>query len=159
MSVVSTTSLERTARTRLLTFVPSSASTLATLLGSTASGAGSDGKLYLNQAPDDVTGFWGVMRLIDYSQQGTDGGFMVRGALEVMLYGRPRSQQSAVERMADVVTEAWNHYSYTEATGRCLVARDVSNRATVPYQAPADRDLVAVRQLLLFMATPSFLTG
>lgn len=159
MSVASLVSIEQTIRTRLLTFTPLSGTTLATLIGSTTGGAGSSGKLYLSQAPDDVTGFYGVMRLIDMPQQGLDGGFMVRGLLELILYGRPRSQQSAVERMADIVTEAWNHYRYTEATGRCLVARDVTNRATIPYEAPADRELVAVRLLLPFMATPSFLTG
>lgn len=159
MSVVSTVSMLQTIRTRLLTFTPLGGVTLATLIGSTTSGAGSSGKLYLDQPPDDVTGFYGVMRVIDLPQQGLDGGFMVKGTLELMLYGRPRSQGSAVNRLADVATEAWNNYRYTESTGRCLVARDVTNRATITYEAPADRELVMVRLLLPFMATPSFLTG
>lgn len=159
MATTSTTSILQTIRSRLLTFVPSGSSTLATLLGSTSSGAGSDGKLYLVQAPDNITGFYGVMRVLDMPQEGLDGGAMVRGMVELILYGRPRSQQSAVERMADVATEAWTNWLYTEVTGNCIAARDVDNRISMPpFGEPADRELVAVRLLLRFMATPSFLT-
>lgn len=159
MTTASTSAVLNTIRSRLLTFVPSGGSSLATLLGSTTSGAGSDGKLYLNQAPDSVTGFYAVLRLIDAPQVGLDGGFMIRGACELMLYGRPRSQQSAVERMADNVVAAWRDWVYTEATGNCIASRDVASRLVVPYLEPADRDLVAVRLVLNFMTAPSFLTG
>ena len=159
MSVASTVSMLQTVRTRLLTFTPAATSTLATLLGSTTSGAGSDGKLYLDQPPDDVTGFYGVLRLLDLPQQGLDGGFMVQGLLEAHFFGRPRSQASAVKRLGDVTVEAWNHYRYTESTGRCLIARDVTHRSTITFEAPTDRELVVERLLLPFMATPSFLTG
>lgn len=161
MSTATTTSILQAIRTRLLTFTPSATSTLAVLLGSTTTGSGSDGKLFFNQAPDSITssGFWGILRLIDSQQDGFDGGAMVRGQCELILYGRPRSQQASVERMADVVMEAWRNWMYTETTGRCIAARDVTSRFAIPYEPPADRELVAIRLLLPFMATPTFLTG
>lgn len=157
MSTTSTLGVLNIIRSRLLTFVPASGSTLAVLLGSTASGAGSDGKLYLNQAPDDVTGFWAVLRLIDAPPLGFDGGFLLKATCELILYGRPRSQQSAVERMADRVQEAWLNWSYTE-TGGHVSALDIASRISVPYAEPADRELVAIRLLLPFRCAPQFLT-
>jgi hypothetical protein len=159
MSVATLSAIEQTIRTRLLTFVPTSASTLAVLLGSTTSGAGSDGKLYIDAPPDGLTGFYAVMRLVDMPVTGLDGGAMIKAQCEVTIYGRPRSQASAVKRMGVVVMEAWKNYSYTEVSGRCLAARDIATAALIPYTDPADRDLVAFRLLLPFMATPSFLTG
>lgn len=157
MSVASLAAIEQTIRTRLLTFVPSSGTALATLLGATTSGAGADGKLYVDQPAEDVTGFYGVLRLIDVPVAGFDGGSMIRGQAELVLYGRPRTQGRAVKLMGAVVLEAWQGFEYTEPSGRCLVARDASNAQMLFFQDPADRDLVAFRVLLPFMATPTFL--
>ena len=158
MSVATYANIEQSIRTRLLTFTPSSGSTLAVLLGSTTSGAGSSGKLYLDQPPDDVTGFYGVMRFVDLPVVGADGGGMVKGICEVILYGRPRSQGAAMKRMGSVVLEAWKDFSDTTAgSARCLYARDVTNAALIPYTDPNDRELLAWRALLPFMVTPSFL--
>jgi hypothetical protein len=156
MSLSSMTGALQILRSRLLTFTPATGSTLATLLGSTTSGAGSDGKLYLNQAPDNLTGFYGVLRLIDAPQTGMDGGFLMRCTAELILYGRPRNQQSAVERMADVVQQAWLWYGDTEVNG-VLITDRVINRFTIPYEEPADRELVAVRMLLPFRLAPQYL--
>jgi hypothetical protein len=156
MSTASLLGVLQILRTRLLSFSPVSGSSLATLLGSTSSGAGSDGKLYLNQAPQDLTGFWGILRLIDAPQTGMDGGFLLRCTAELMLYGRPRSQQSAVERMADVAEQAWLNYSYAEISGVIITDR-ATNRFSVPFEEPADRELVAIRLLLPFRTTPRFL--
>jgi hypothetical protein len=140
MSLASMTGALREIRTRLLTFTPEADSTLATLLGSTASGSGSDGKLFLNQAPDDVTGFWGVLRLIDAPQQGMDGGFLFRCTAELILYTRGRKYHATVERMADVVQQAWLYYSSTQVGG-VLIADRTMNRAdcTTFARAPPTR--------------------
>lgn len=157
MSTATTLAVLREIRSRLLTFAPmGGGATLATLLGSTASGSGSDGKLFLNQAPDSISGFWAVLRLVDLPQQGFDGGFLLKGQAELILYGRPRRLQSDVERMADLVVEAWLSWMYT-ASGH-ISAMDITSRFTIDYEAPADRELVAVRLLLPFRCAPTFLT-
>lgn len=156
MSTSSLTGVLQIIRTRLLSFAPATGSTLATQLGSTASGAGSDGKLYLNQAPDNITGFWGVLRLINAPQEGMDGGLMLRCEAELILYAQGRTNQSAVERMADTVEQAWLWYGYAEVNGT-IIAGKITNRFPIPYQPPADRELVAIRLVLPFRTTPQFL--
>jgi hypothetical protein len=156
MSTTTTLAVLREIRTRLLTFSPKGGgSTLATLIGATSTGSGADGKLFINQAPDNVTGFWAILKLIDYPQQGFDGGFLIRGQAELILYGRPRKVQAEVERMADLVMEAWLHWA-TSTSGH-LSAMAIQSRFAVSYEEPADRELVAVRLVLPFRCIPSFL--
>jgi hypothetical protein len=156
MSTSSWSGVLQIVRNRLLTFTPASGSTLATLLGSTSSGSGSDGKLFVGQAPDNLTGAWGIIRIIDAPQQGFDGGFMIRATAELMLYQQGRRNQAAVERMADVATQAWLDWIYSE-NGAVIASERVASRFTVPYEEPADRELVAVRLLLPFRCVPQFL--
>lgn len=158
MSTASWTGVELIVRSRLLTFSPTGGgSTLAVRLGSTASGSGSDGKLFLEQAPDNLTGLWAVLRTIDAPTTGFDGGFMKKGTFELIVYGKPRNQMASVKACVDVVEEAWHNYLYTEAGGH-ISALDPSNRFSIPYAAPADRELVATRILLPFRCTPIFLS-
>lgn len=157
MSLASWRSVMETIRTRLLSFTPEADSTLATLLGSTAAGSGSAGKIFLDRAPDDVTGFWGILRLADSPQEGMDGGLMLRCTAELILYGRGSKHRSAVERMADVAQQAWLYYSYTQVDG-VLIADRTMNRMPIPYVSdPADRELVAIRIMLPFRLAPQFL--
>jgi hypothetical protein len=159
MSTASWTGVQLIIRNRLLTFTPEGGGpTLRTLIGSTASGSGSDGKLYLNQAPDDLTGFWGVFRVIDAPVQGADGGFMIRATAELILYGLTRKTQAQVEAMADTIMQAWNNWSYVEEGGT-IIASKITSRFPIPYVSdPADREVVAIRMLLPFRCTPIFLT-
>jgi len=157
MSTASWTGCKAIIRNRLLTFAPTGGgTTLATRLGSTSTGSGSDGKLFHDQAPDKLTGLWAVMRIIDAPVTGFDGGFLVRATAELQIFGRPRQMAAQVEAAADVVMEAFNLWSYTEVGG-VLIADKVTNRFTVPYEEPADRELVQVRLLLPFRASPIFL--
>ena len=159
MTTQSTNAILNTIRSRLLTFAPlGGGPTLATQIGSTASGSGSDGKLFKHQAPDDLTGTWGVLRLRDFPQQGFDGGMMLRGQVELILYGKPRTPTlvTNLERMADTVTEAWMDWAYT-ASGH-ISAHDITSRFHIPYEEPANRELVAIRLLLPFRCAPTFLT-
>lgn len=156
MSTASWTGVLQIARSRLLTFTPPSGGTLATRLGSTVTGSGSDGKLFLDQAPDKIEGLWAILRLIDAPVQGFDGGNLIRAQLELILYGRPRKMAAQVRACADVAQQAWRHYSYTETNG-VFIADAVTSRFTIPYTEPADRELVAERLLLPFRVVPSFL--
>jgi len=158
MSTASWTGCKHIIRNHLLTFTPTGGgTTLLVRLGATASGSGSSGKLFFDQAPDSITGFWSILRIIDAPITGFDGGFLIRATAELIFYGRPRSTQAQVEAMADVAMEAWHDFVYNEVGGH-LSATDVTNRFTVPYTEPADRDLVAVRLLLPFRCSPIFLT-
>jgi hypothetical protein len=159
MSTASWTGVLQIIRNRLLTFTPTGGgTTLATRLGSTSTGSGSDGKLFIDQAPDTVTGLWAVLHVIDAPESGFDGGFLIRAQVELMIYGRPRSSQATVKSCADVVAEAWHAFYYSEAGGH-VSGTGVLNRSTIPYTSdPADRDLVAVRLVLGVRCTPIFLT-
>lgn len=157
MSTASWTGVLAIIRNRLLTFSPTGGgTTLAVRLGSTSTGSGSDGKLFHSQAPDKLTGLWAVLRLIDAPVTGFDGGFLVRATAELQIFGRPRQMAAQVEAAADVVMEAWNLWSYVEVGG-VVIADKITNRFTVPYEEPADRELVQVRLLLPFRASPIFL--
>jgi hypothetical protein len=158
MSTASWTGVELIIRSRLLTFAPTGGgTTLAVRLGSTSSGSGADGKLFLNMAPDLLTGMWAVLRIIDAPITGFDGGFLIRAQAEVIVYGRPRNQMAAVESCVDVICEAWHDYLYSE-TGGHISALDPTNRFPIPYVTPADREVCAVRILLPFRCSPIFLT-
>lgn len=158
MSTASWTGVKQIIRNRLLTFTPTGGgSTLRTRIGDTATGSGSDGKLWWDQAPDDATGLWAIARIIDAPVTGFDGGFLIKATAEVIFYGRPRKMAAQVEAMADVAMEAWHDWAYSEAGGD-VIASDPTNRFTIPYEEPADRELVAVRLLLPFRCAPIFLT-
>jgi hypothetical protein len=159
MSTASWTGVEQIARSRLLTFTPTGGgSTLAVRLGSIATGSGSDGKLFLNRAPDNLTGLWAVFRIIDAPVTGFDGGFMIKATAELIVYGRPASAMASVESCVDVACEAWHGYLYTESGGH-FSTLDPTNRFAIPYAGPpTDRELCAVRVLLPFRCTPIFLT-
>ncbi len=158
MSTASWTGVKSIIRNRLLTFSPTGGgTTLRVRLGETTTGSGADGKFFWDQAPDKLSGLWMVGRIIDMPITGFDGGFLIRATAEVIAYGRPRKSSADVEAAADVVMEAWNGWAYTEVGGH-ISATDITNRFTIPYEEPADRELVAVRLLLPFRCSPIFLT-
>lgn len=139
--------------------------TLAQLLG-TATGAGSDGKLYKDAPPDPVTYPYGLIRWSGSLPLGDDGGFQLRASLELELFGYPRSQRasfggvmlnigSGVSAMADVVEEAWRDYVATSVNDT-IVAKRMESRITVPYTEPADRELVLIRLILPLYSTPAY---
>jgi hypothetical protein len=151
--------VEQLIRQRLLTFVSSTGGgTLAQRLGSTSSGSGADGKLFLDQAPDNVTGFWAVLRIITAPPNGADGRLMIKGTAELMIHGKPRAVASTVKGMATLVSEAWLEWSHTEVGGHLSAMDATPSPGLVPYTAdPADRELVTYRMLLDFRCTPQFL--
>lgn len=153
------TQLLTVVRARLLTFVPSvpgggTTTTLAARLG-TATGAGSDGKLYITQAPDTVTHPYGVMRWVGGFVSGDDGGFQMRGPIELQLYHYGRKNEPTMNGMMDICEQAWRDY-VALAVNDSIVAQRMYGRAVVPYEAPADRELVCVRALFPLYTTPLY---
>lgn len=130
-------------RTRLLTY---SGNALATALG-TAVGA-TDGRLYIDQAPDDGTYPYGVLRIADRRDQGDDGGFARRIQVELHLYHRGRSNAPTLKGMADLCERALRRWR--DVTSGAVVAQSGLTRASITYDDPADRELVCERILAPF---------
>jgi hypothetical protein len=160
-STASWSAIEQLIRTRILTFVSvSGGADFATRIGSTASGSGSDGKLFIDQAPDSVlsSGSWAILRILDAPPNGADGRLMIKGTAELMIHARPRKAAAEVKAMATLVQEAWRGYAYTEVGGHFSAMGSVPAPGMIPYTSdPADRELVTYRLLLEFRCTPQFL--
>ena len=158
MSTATWNGVEQIMRNRFLTYVPPNAgATLATRLGSTATGSGSDGKLFLDMAPDDLTGLWAVLRALDTPVTGFDGGNLIRALYELTFYGQQRRLAAQVKACAVVAHQAWKGFSYTEVGG-VLIADKMQNGFMVPTpEPPMDRELVQYRLLVPFRVAPIFL--
>lgn len=157
---MSTAGLLASLRSRLLDFSRLEGETLAEILGSTDTGSGSDGKLYIVQAPDNVTTVspsrWGVMALKNRRTGGTEQSARDLIELEVMLFARPRSQQAAMEEAADACDEAMLRYQNLDAD---LVGNWGRLRNTLPVMTePADREVVQIRLMYTLVVYPDHLT-
>jgi hypothetical protein len=165
VSTESTTGLEAILRTRLLTFEPLDGSgTVASALGSTQTGAGADGNLYWDRAPDNLDRImaaqgdplrWGVLRLKNWRDiPGQSEGKLTE--LEVMLYGRPRSQRATLQGVADRMDQAMVRWVDAESG---VVAASTSTRNTLPpFKEPADADVVQVMLEYTLRVYPAYLT-
>jgi hypothetical protein len=165
VSTESTTGLEAVLRTRLLTFEPLDGSgPVASALGSTQTGAGADGNLYWDRAPDNLDRImaeqgdplrWGVLRLKNWRDiPGQTEGKLTE--LEVMLYGRPRSQRATLQGVADRMDQAMVRWVDAE---NGVVASSTSTRNTLPpFKEPADSDVVQVMLEYTLRVYPAYLT-
>jgi hypothetical protein len=165
VSTDSTTALEAQLRTRLLTFEPlGGVTTVAEELGSTDSGSGADGNLYWDRAPDNLDRTlvnlglpirWGVLRLKNRRDiPGQSEGHLYE--LEVMLYGRPRSQKATLEAVADRMDQAM--VRYVDAVNG-LAASTTSTRNTLPpFREPADSDVVQIMLEYTLRVYPASMT-
>lgn len=168
-NTASTNRILETIRTQLLTFAPLShvdtgTRTIATLLGADASAP--DGRMYLDAPPDNVVYPYALLRMFGPTPGGDDSGFQMRGFCELQFFDKPRSQSRnyggvtllrpiALNAMADIATAVWRDFVLT-AIDDTLVAQRITVRGDVPYTEPANRELVQVRMLLPFYATPNF---
>lgn len=158
---MSTQTLLTTLRTRLLTFDRASGNTLAEILGSTQAGAGVDGKLYIVQAPDNVTdpaqspSRWGIMSLKN-RRSNAENAEKELVDLEIMLFARPRGQQMAMEDAADACDEAMHRWEdYTND----VIGVWGRMRNTLPVMVePADREVVQIRLMYTLVCYPDHLT-
>lgn len=148
---MSTVGIEDTLRTRLLTHERLSGATLATILG-TAAGAGSDGKLYKNEAPDNVTGPYAVMWFKN-RRPTPDVAVRQTAELEVQIFGRPRSMQATCEEAADACDEAMLT-EYTDVSSRVISCSGGLRSAMPPASEPADREVVQIRLVYTLIVYP-----
>jgi hypothetical protein len=156
VSLDSTPDLETALRTRLLTFAPLTGDTLPNTLGMTTGGAGVDGKLYWEAAPDNSGPRWGVLRLQNRRSEG-DGAERELAELEVTLFARPRSQKVTLETCADLCDQAM--LRYTEKTSLGLVGCWGRLRSTLPpFTSPADSEVVQIRTVYSLVIYPAYLT-
>jgi hypothetical protein len=142
-------------RDQMLTFVPKGGgATLNTTLGGTGT---NDGRLYKSQAPDTVNYPFGVMRLINRVTGGEYNGEREAFDVEIMLFGRPRSQGKTIEDLADQFDQAMLRYKDGSALG--LVFSRSRQRDTMPAPVdPADREVVQIRLAYSCKAWPLYLT-
>lgn len=139
-------------RSRLLAW---SGGAIAAALG-TLAGAGSGGKLYIDQAPDTVTVPYGVLRIADWRSEGDDGQFARRVEVELQLLTRPRTNASALKGIADNCERALR--AWRDVSSGVLCVRQGLTRATVFFEEPADRDVVMERLLIPLYVHPTYLT-
>lgn len=146
-----------TIRSRLLTYAPpGGAPTLAERLGTTPTGTGADGKLYLDQIPDDVEWPVGLLSIEGLRTEGDDGGFGIRAQAVLTLRGDQRDQTATIRAMGDVASAAWRHWVDRSADG-IIVAQALSARAQIPVNEPALREVVIERLVLPFFCYPAYL--
>ena len=165
MSTESTTDLERTLRTRLLTFVPLGAlGPVEDVIGTTSGGAGADGKLFWDRAPDNIDGratgstdptLWGVLRLKNRRSSDENAEREV-AELEVMLYARPRSQKATLEGIADRMDQAMHRWR--DATSGFLGTIGKTRNTLPPFKEPAASDVVQIMLEYTLVVWPAYLT-
>lgn len=138
-------------KTRLLTFVPTTTSTLTTLLG---------GRLWYDQSPaagSQTLYPYATYRLTNRVETDGFAGMRETGDVEVLLFHKPRSKQWELERCADVADEAfldWNDVSAGIAFSR------FRTRDTLPVPLESmDRDLVTIRLLFPVVLWPTYRTA
>jgi hypothetical protein len=126
--------LDQVLRDRLLAFVPADGTpTLAAQL---------TGGLWLDEAPDDVASPYGVLRVLSAPTDG-DAGLRKQLLIECLLYGRQSAQRATLKRAGDVIEQAL--WKWVDSSAGTLVLTETAVQAVPPYQAPADRELVALR--------------
>ena len=165
----STDGLLQIIRTRILDFVPNSnivggdMRTLSTRLGTYTAGGVAVPRLWLEAAPDDVdeqdgVNLWGLMQIIPAKQAGDDGGYMLRGMLEVQLFGRPRRSASDLAGMADCVQQALFKWVHFDSEGGYIKVVQGLVRTKIEYQSPADRELYQINLRSDISYIPHFLS-
>lgn len=154
MTTTSSDLMHSQIRDQVLTFAPKGGgATLNTTLGGTGT---NDGRLYKSQAPDTVLYPFAVMRLINRLSGGEYNGDREAFDVEIMLFGRPRSQGKTIEDAADVFDQALLRY---RDSGSGLVFSRSRQRDTMPAPVdPADREVVQIRLAYQCKAWPLYLT-
>lgn len=148
MSTFSTESILRAIRQRALTFSALGGSTAATLLGS---------RWYFIQPPDNVTYPYAVMTVLDRPKTGEYNGRREEWLVEVQFVARPRKELAALERIADVVDEAF--LAWTDNGSGLIFSRGERSRSQLPpFELPADREVCSIRAVYTFVVWPRFLT-
>ena len=149
----STDNLFTQLRTRLLTFAPLAGATLMTRLGGTTL---NNSRLWKDAPPDSALYPFGVMRIINRISEGRYNGEREQFDLEVILYGRPRSQAVSVEDAADVCDQAMLRYA--DGASGLTFSRERQRDSLPDLADPADREVVQVRLVYSAVVWPRMLT-
>lgn len=154
MTTASTEDLYTQLRNRLLGYVPPAPLdvgwiTLNTRLGGQAAGSG---RLYKDAPPDDAAYPNGVMRIINRLSLSE----RERADLEIVLYGRPRSQAVDIEGAADVCDQAM--LNYVDSSSGLTFSRERQRDTLEGPTDAADRELVQVRVVYSLKFYPVYLT-
>jgi hypothetical protein len=155
MGSASNLAVVRTIRSRLLTFQPRGGGATAAARLGTLTGAGADGKLYLDGVPDSTTYPYSTMS-IDWDATDGYSGYRLGGMLELMTYHKPRAQLAIISPIADCYDEAL--LEWVETSGGFFGSRLLSRRTLPPFPEPADRELVVIRQVFSVAVWPEYLT-
>ena len=110
-------------------------------------------------APDAAQYPYALIRLMNGVT--SDAGLRVAADLEVMSFARPRVPWGErLEDYADVIDQALLHLAARDGTGvrGFAFTRDRSRDTLPPFPAPADREVVQVRQVFSFACWPQYLT-
>jgi hypothetical protein len=149
MSTTSSNNTYVTLRNRLLNFTQQGTGLkLQSIIGT---------RLYYIQIPDN-NDTWpcASYRFINRITSGAYNGDRETADLEVMIFGRPRSQQQTVEDAADICDEAM--LRYIDSTSGLIFSRSRQRDSLPPFDDPADREIVAVRLAYPCVIWPRYLT-
>lgn len=153
MSTGTSDALSTQLRNRLLGFIPANPplgyTSLNTRLGGATPGAG---RLWKDAAPDTAAYPFGIMRLINRVSLNE----RERMDLEVVLYGRPRSQAVAIEDAADLCDAAM--LNYRDPTSGLIFSHERQRDTLPPPTDPADREVVQVRLVYSLIVWPILLS-
>jgi hypothetical protein len=149
MSTVDTAALYETLRTRALGFSDpriQAGHTVAASLGE---------RVYNIAAPDSVPFPYAIHRIVNRRTAEDGNADREPFDLEVMLFGRPRTQAAAMERVADLYDAAFLRYADSSSG---LVFSTRRARDTLPQgSSEADREVVQIRSVFSFVAWPLLL--
>lgn len=114
-----------------------------------------DTRLFITRAPDNGKFPYGTIRL-ESQNSGRYHLMRLVGSLEVLLYGRPWTQQENIENCADMIEQAM-YEMILNSDG--LVFCQSKQRATVPPGPdPVDSEVCTVRLLFTLVIWPAYLT-
>jgi hypothetical protein len=152
MSTSSTENVLAAIRTRLLAFTAADDATLGDTIGT---------RLWLFAPPGGVANQWpfGILRPLPLRRDGAYNGERWEGAVELMLWSRPRTAANAkaLEAAADIAEAAFLRWASDDADG--IVFSRGGTRATLPVPVePADRDTYTIRLTFDVIAWPAYLT-
>ena len=158
MSTAGYTELYGVLRSRILTFVDPAGRTWASISGA-AAGVGNDARLWQDGAPVGFSSWpYGVMRIVD---DVNDGPYQQRTvfSLEIMVYGRPRTQLDKVRDLADLIDGALLQYRYSAPTEGFVKVTGRRRNMLPMGTGDVDAEVVTSRQLFSGFAWPKFLTS
>jgi hypothetical protein len=114
-----------------------------------------DTRLFLVRAPDDAKFPYGTLRL-EATNDGMYHGMRLSAQCEIMLYGRPWTQQAQVEAAADLIEQGM-HQFILNSDGLAF-CHGKQRQSLPPGPDPADSEVCSVRLVFELAIWPAYLT-